>query len=104
VIERSDTKNKEKRTSHEHMMLGQIRKETEMTTVQMLVQRDRTEEAFVIELKTQSTQKLGQFLAGSWTASLLSPETIEELYQELQRRQAVGQEETEEGFGAVGQD
>ncbi len=72
-----------------------------MTT---MVQTDRTEAYFVAELKAKSTQELRQFLAGAWIASLLSQEAIEELYQELQRKEAAEQEETEEDVVAVGRD
>ena len=72
-----------------------------MTT---MVQPDRTEAYFVTELKAKSTQELRQFLFGAWTASILSAEAIEELYQELQRKEAAEREETVEDFVAVGQD
>ncbi len=78
-----------------------VRKETAMTT---MMQQDRTEAYFVAELKAKSTQELRQFLFGAWTASLLSTEAIEELYHELQRKEAAEPEETEENFVAVGQD
>jgi hypothetical protein len=60
-----------------------------MTNSQAIVQLDGTEENFVAELKKKSTQELRCFLAGSWTASILSPEAIEELYQyqELRRKE-----------------
>ena len=48
--------------------------------------RDKTEETFVAELESKSTLELGQFLMGPWTASILSPEAIEELYRDLKRR------------------
>jgi hypothetical protein len=74
-----------------------IGKEKEMTTIQTLQPQERTEEEFVATLKTKSTQELGQFLAGPWTASILSPEAIEGLYQVLQDR-------TEEDAVEMGQD
>ena len=48
--------------------------------------RDKTEETFVAELESKSTLELGQFIMGPWTASILSPEAIEELYRDLQLR------------------
>jgi hypothetical protein len=85
-------------------LLGKIRKEKEMITAQTMLQRDRTEEEFVAELETESTQELGQFLAGAWTASLLSPEAVEELYQALQRKAASARERTEEDVVEMSQD
>jgi hypothetical protein len=72
-----------------------------MTT---MVQLERTEAYFVAELKAKSTQELRQFLAGAWMASILSAEAIEELYQELQRKEATEPEEIEEYAVEVGQD
>jgi hypothetical protein len=63
------------------------RKEMEMTNSQAIVQLDRTEEYFVAELKTKPTAELRRFLMGPWTASILSPEAIEELYQELRQKE-----------------
>ena len=45
------------------------------------MQLDKTEEYFIAELKKKSRQELRRFLAGPWTASILSPEAMEELYQ-----------------------
>jgi hypothetical protein len=58
------------------------RKEQEMITTEELIQRDQAEEDLIAWLEAKSTQELRQFLAGSWMASLLSPENIEELYEE----------------------
>jgi hypothetical protein len=58
-----------------------------MTNLQASAQLDKTEENFVIELKTKPTQELRRFLAGPWTASILSSQAIEELYQYQERRQ-----------------
>jgi hypothetical protein len=63
------------------------RKEKEMTNPQANLQPGRTEESFIGELETKSTEELRRFLAGSWTASILSPEAIEELYQYQEHRQ-----------------
>ena len=58
-----------------------------MTNAQAIVQRDTSEEYFVVQLKKKATQELRRFLAGSWTASILSPEAIEELYRYQEKRQ-----------------
>jgi|GEM_PF-4939174 len=50
-------------------------------------QLDKSEEYFVVELKKKPTQELRRFLAGSWTAAILSPEAIEELYRYQEKRQ-----------------
>ncbi len=63
------------------------RKEQEMTNSQASVHLDKTEEDFVVELKTKSAQELHHFLAGSWTASILSPEAMEELYRYQKKQQ-----------------
>jgi hypothetical protein len=59
-----------------------------MITVQEIAQRDRAEEDVRGWLEAKSTQEFRQFLASSWVASLFSPETIEELYQELHQQEA----------------
>ncbi len=64
-----------------------------MTNSQTSVQLDKTEENFIAELKKKPPQELHNFLAGPWTASILSSEAIEELYQ-YQRLQQ--QEETKQ--------
>ena len=56
-----------------------------MMTAEEMAQRDKTEEDLIAWLEAQSTQELRQFLAGSWTACLLSPEDLEELYEEQER-------------------
>ncbi len=65
-----------------------------MTNSQASIQLDRTEEYFVAELKTRPMQELRRFLAGPWTASILSPEAIEELYQyqELHLKEEIPQQ------------
>jgi hypothetical protein len=72
------------------------RKEKEMTNSQASVQIDKEEEYFVAELKTKPAQELRHFLAGPWTASILSPEAIEELYQyqKLQQQEETPQQRT----------
>ena len=81
-----------------------IRKEKEMTYAQTIAQLDKSEEYFVVELKKKPTQELRRFMMGPWTASILSPEEIEELYHELQRRDASSQDGTEEYFVEMSQD
>ena len=81
-----------------------IRKEKEMTNAQAIAQLDKSEEYFVVELKKKPTQELRHFMMGPWTASILSPEEIEELYHELQRREATSQHGTEEYFVEMSQD
>ena len=53
-----------------------------MITAEEIAQRDKAEEDLIVWLEAKPTQELRQFLAGSWTASLLSPEDLEELYEE----------------------
>jgi hypothetical protein len=69
-----------------------------------MVQQDSTAEDFVVELKAKPTQELGRFMAGPWTASLLPPEEIEELYQELHEREASQIGGTAEDFEEMGLD
>jgi hypothetical protein len=57
-----------------------LRKEKEMRNAQIIPQRDEAEEELVVWLKAKSIKELDQFLAGSWTASILSSEAIEELH------------------------
>ena len=72
------------------------RKETEMTTSQTSVQLDKTGEDFIAELKTKPAKELNNFMAGPWTAAILSPEAIEELYQyqKLQQQEETIQQQT----------
>ena len=65
-----------------------------MTNSQISMQLDETEECFVAELKAKPIEELRRFLAGSWTASILSPQAIEELYEYQKLRQKV---ETSQG-------
>jgi hypothetical protein len=58
------------------------RKEHKMITAEEMAQRDKAEEDLIAWLEAKSTQEFRQFLAGSWTACLLSPEDLEELYKE----------------------
>ena len=75
-----------------------------MTIVQETLQRDRTEASFVAELKTKSTQELRRFIAGPWTASIFSPEEIEELYQTLRQREGSLLDWTTEDFVEMAQE
>ena len=67
-----------------------------MTNFQKSVQIDKEEEYFVAELKTKPAQELRHFLAGPWTASILSTEAIEQLYQyqKLQQKEEPPQQQT----------
>jgi hypothetical protein len=75
-----------------------------MTYVQEMLRQDRSKEPFVVELKTRSTQELSRFMAGPWTASILSPAEIEELLVELDQRGVSPLDWTEEGDGEMGRD
>jgi hypothetical protein len=72
------------------------RKETEMTNSQASVQLDKTEEDFIAELKMKPAKELHNFMAGPWTAAILGPEAIEELYQyqKLQQQEETIQQQT----------
>jgi hypothetical protein len=59
-----------------------------MITVEEIAQQDRTQEDLIAWLEAKSSQEFRQFLTSPWVASLCSPETIEELYQELQQQEA----------------
>jgi hypothetical protein len=63
-----------------------------MPTVQEIAQQDSAEEELIAWLETKSPEEFRQFLASAWVASLFSPETIEELYQELEQHEAAPQE------------
>ena len=75
-----------------------------MTYVQTIAQQERTEENIIAWLTAKPTQELRRFMATAWVASLLSPEAIEEFYQELSLRQAQAQDGTAEDFVEIGQD
>ena len=64
-----------------------------MRTGQPTTKRHKIEEELIAWIEAKPTQELSQFLAGSWTASILSPEAIEQLYRYRERRQ---KEETEQ--------
>jgi hypothetical protein len=81
-----------------------VRREKEMTYVQTIAQPERTEEDIIAWLTAKPVQELRRFMAIAWVASLLSPQAIEELYQELARKEASPLEGTEEDFVEIGQD
>ncbi len=64
-----------------------------MITVEPITARTETEEALKGWLQTKSTEEVRQFLATAWISSLLSFETIEDLYDECQREEAAATEE-----------
>jgi hypothetical protein len=55
-----------------------------MTTTQTSMD-ERTEADFVAALERKAPRELRNFLLGPWTASILSPEAIEELFGYLQQ-------------------
>lgn len=75
-----------------------------MTTDQAILQRERTEATFVAELKAKSAPELRCFMSGPWTASILSPEAIEELYQILQQEEESSLDGTAEDFVEMARD
>jgi hypothetical protein len=75
-----------------------------MTTYQAVLQRDRTEASFVAELKAKSAPELRCFMSGPWTASMLSSEAIEELYNILQQKEASSLDETADDFVEMARD
>jgi hypothetical protein len=75
-----------------------------MTTNQAILQRERTEAPFVAELKAKSAPELRCFMSGPWTASILSPEAIEELYQILQQEEESSLDGTAEDFVEMARD
>ncbi len=58
-----------------------------MRNAQASAKRHKIEEELIAWIEAKPTRELNQFLAGSWTASLLSPEAIEKLYRYRERRQ-----------------
>ncbi len=81
-----------------------VRKEKEMTYVQTIAQRERTEEDVIAWLMAKPTQELRHFMATARVAPLLSPQAIEELYRELTRQEASRSDGIEEDFVEIGQD
>lgn len=73
-----------------------------MTTIQIPLKSDKTEASFVEDLKTKPIQELRRFMAGPWTASILSSQEIEEIYQWLQQKEATSPDEIVETFVEIG--
>jgi hypothetical protein len=93
VSEKRHTKDKENGPAMSRPRMKKTRKDQAMITVQTITARNETEEALKGWLKTKSTGEVRQFLATAWISSLLSFETIEELYDECQREEAAAREE-----------
>jgi hypothetical protein len=75
-----------------------------MITDQVPLNGDKMEASFVVDLKRKPIQELRRFMAGPWTASILSPEEIEDIYQRFQQKEVASQDETEENFVEIGRD
>jgi hypothetical protein len=75
-----------------------------MTTDQVPLKSDKIEASFVVDLKRKPMQELRRFMAGPWTASILSSEEIEEIYQRLQQKEVTSLDGTEDNFVEMGQD
>lgn len=75
-----------------------------MSTEQGSLNCDKTESTFVVDLKGMPEQELLLFISCPWTASILSPREIEEIYQSLQQRDITSLVEAEESFIEMGMD
>ena len=75
-----------------------------MTADQVWLNGNKTEASFIVELKKKPIQELLCFISNPWSASILSPEEIEELYQKLQQKDLIPLVETEENFVEMGLD
>jgi hypothetical protein len=75
-----------------------------MITDQLSQNSDKIEASFVEDLKRKPVQELRRFMAGPWTAAILSPEEIEEIYQRLQQKEAASPDEKEENLVEMGLD
>ena len=75
-----------------------------MTTNQVPLNGDKTEASFVAELKRKPKPELLNFISCPWTASILAPEAIKEIYQSLQQKDMTSQHGTEESFIEMGLD
>jgi hypothetical protein len=75
-----------------------------MTADQVWLNGNKTEASFIVELKKKPIQELLWFISNPWSASILSPEEIEELYQKLQQKDLIPLVETEENFVEMGLD
>jgi hypothetical protein len=58
-----------------------------MRNAQATAKRHKIEEELIAWIEAKPTRELCQFLAGPWTAAILSPEAIEKLYRYRERRQ-----------------
>jgi hypothetical protein len=58
-----------------------------MRNAHTTAKRHKIEEELIAWIEAKPTRELNQFLAGPWTASILSPEAIEELYPYRERLQ-----------------
>jgi hypothetical protein len=103
----TEEEEREKREATRHSHRGDhllVRKEKEMIYDQTIAQRESCGENIRAWLAAKTTQELRRFMAGPWTASLLLPEDIEELYKELQWKEALPRYTSEEDFVTMGQD
>ncbi len=75
-----------------------------MTTNQVPPNGNKKESSFVVDLKKRPIGELRRFMSGPWTASILSPEEIEDIYQSLRQKEGASQDETEENFVEIGRD
>ncbi len=75
-----------------------------MTTNQVPLNGSKTEASFVVDLKRKPLPELLRFISCPWTASILSPVEIEEIYQSLQQNGVTWFDETEEHLIEIGMD
>jgi hypothetical protein len=75
-----------------------------MITEQIPLKGDKKDSSFVVDLKTKPIQELRRFMSGPWTASILSPEDIEDIYQKLRQKENASLDEMEENFSEIGRD
>ncbi len=73
-----------------------------MTTNHVPLNGNKTETSFVAELKKKPKSELLNFISHPWTASILSPEETEEIYQSLQQNGVTWLDETEQSFIEIG--
>jgi hypothetical protein len=75
-----------------------------MTTHQVQPNGNKPEASFVAELKRKPKPELLDFISYPWTASILSPEEIKEIFQNLQQENTPSQHVTEECSIEIGLD
>ncbi len=75
-----------------------------MATNQVPLNGNKTEASFVVELKRKPIPELLSFISYPWTASILAPEEVEEIYQSLQQNGVTWLDETEQSFIEMGLD